>query len=130
MESNRVGFTSIDEYIATFPEEIQRVLEELRATIKAAAPEAKEKISYQMPTFDLKGNLVHFAAHPNHIGFYPTPSGIQAFEHELSTYKSAKGSVQFPIDKPLPLKLIGKIVKFRVAENLRNAEIKSRKRKR
>ena len=129
MESNKVGFTSIDEYIATFPEEIQKILEELRVTIKASAPDAQEKISYRMPTFALKGNLVHFAAHKNHIGFYPTPSGIQAFKHELSIYEGAKGSIKFPIEKPLPLALISKIVKFRVAENLKNAEIKSSKRK-
>jgi len=129
MESNKVGFISVDEYIATFPEEIQKILEELRATIKASAPEAEEKISYQMPTFALKGNLVHFAAWKNHIGFYPTSSGTQAFKHELSIYEGAKGSVKFPIEKPLPLELISKIVKFRVAENLKNAEIKSSKRK-
>ena len=129
MEGNKVGFASIDEYIATFPEETQKILEELRATIKAAAPDAEEKISYQIPTFALKGNLVHFAAWKKHIGFYPTSSGTQAFEHELSIYESAKGSVKFPIEKPLPLDLISKIVKFRFAENLRNAEIKSRKRK-
>jgi len=128
MESNKVGFISIDEYIATFPEEIQKILEELQATIKASAPDAEEKISYQMPTFALKGNLVHFAAWKNHIGFYPTPSGTQAFKHELSIYEGAKGSVKFPIEKPLPLELISKIVKFRVAENLKNAEIKSSKR--
>jgi uncharacterized protein YdhG (YjbR/CyaY superfamily) len=129
MESNKVGFISVDEYIATFPEEIQKILEELRATIKASAPDAEEKISYQMPTFALKGNLVHFAAWKNHIGFYPTSSGTQAFKHELSIYEGAKGSVKFPIDKPLPLKLISQIVKFRVTENLKNAEIKSSKRK-
>jgi uncharacterized protein YdhG (YjbR/CyaY superfamily) len=129
MEGNKIGFLSIDEYIATFPEEIQKILEELRATIKAATPDAKEKISYQMPTFALKGNLVHFAAWKNHIGFYPTSSGTQAFKNELSIYEGAKGSVKFPIEKPLPLDLISKIVKFRVAENLKNAEIKSRKKK-
>jgi uncharacterized protein YdhG (YjbR/CyaY superfamily) len=129
MESNKVSFNSMDEYIATFPEETQKILAELRATIKAAAPDAVEKISYQIPTFFQQGNLVHFAAFKNHIGFYPAPSGIQAFERELSVYERAKGSVQFPIDQPLPLELISKIVKFRVAENLRNAEIKSGKRK-
>ena len=129
MESNKAGFNSIDEYIATFPVETQKILEELRATIKAAAPDAGEKISYQMPTFAQKGNLVHFAAYKNHIGFYPTPSGIQAFEQELSVYEGAKGSVKFPIDKPLPLELISKIVKFRVAENLKKAETKSSQRK-
>ena len=128
MESNQAGFNSMDEYIATFPEGIQKILEELRTTIKAAAPQAEEKISYQMPTFFLKGNLVHFAAHKNHIGFYPTPSGIQAFERELSIFESAKGSVQFPLDRPMPLELISRIVKFRVAENLKKAEMKSRKR--
>lgn len=129
MENNKVGFSSIDEYIATFPDDIQKTLEELRATIKAAAPGAEEKISYQMPTFAMKGNLVHFAAFKNHIGLYPTPSGTQAFKRELSIYQGAKGSVKFPIDKPLPLELISKIVKFRVAENLKKAEIKSSKKK-
>ncbi len=129
MESNKVGFSSIDDYIATFPEEIQKKLEELRATIKAAAPNAEEIISYGMPCFALKGNLVYFSVAKNHIGFYPTPSGIQAFKDELSIYEGAKGSVQFPKNKPLPLKLISKIVKFRVAENLKRAEIKSSKKK-
>jgi uncharacterized protein YdhG (YjbR/CyaY superfamily) len=129
MESNKTGFISIDEYIATFPKETQKILEKIRAAIKASAPEAEEKISYQMPTFFLKGNLVHFAAYKKHIGFYPTSSGIQAFKNELSIYKGAKGSVQFPIDKPMPLELISKIVKFRVTENLKKAEIKSVKRK-
>ena len=117
MEQKKSGFTSIDEYIAAFPEETQKILEALRAVIKAAVPEAKEKISYQMPTFDLNGNLVHFAAFKNHIGFYPTPSGIEAFKQELSGYAGAKGSVQFPINQPLPLDLIRRIVEYRVAEN-------------
>jgi uncharacterized protein YdhG (YjbR/CyaY superfamily) len=129
MESNKSSFNSIDEYIATFPEDIQKILEELRATIKACAPEAQEKISYQMPTFALKGNLVHFAAWKRHIGFYPTPSGTQAFKEELSIYESAKGSIQFPIDKPLPLELISRMVKFRVAENLNKAEKKAKGKK-
>lgn len=129
MKRNEVRFISIDEYIATFPEEIQKLLEELRATIKASAPAAGEKISYQMPTFFQNGGLVGFAAYKNHIGFYPGASVIQEFESELRKYKTAKGSIQFPIDKPLPLKLIRKIVKFRVAENLENAEIKSSRRK-
>ena len=130
MENKTGSHASIDEYIALFPKDIQKKLEELRATIKAAAPDAKEKIRYQMPTFDLYGNLVHFAAHKNHIGFYPTPSGIDAFKNELSVYEGAKGSVQFPLDKPLPLKLIRKIVKFRVAENVEKAEIKSSRKNR
>jgi uncharacterized protein YdhG (YjbR/CyaY superfamily) len=129
MQSNKVGFVSTDEYIATFPEEIRKILEELRATIKAAAPEAEEKISYQMPAFALKGNLVWFAAFKNHIGFYPMPSGTEAFKKELSIYEGSKGTVRFPIDKPLPLKLISRIVKFRVAENLKKAGMKTSKRK-
>ncbi len=129
MESKPGSYTSIDEYIALFPKNIQKILEELRATIKASAPGAKEKISYQIPTFDLNGNLVHFAAFKNHIGFYPTPSGILAFKKELSIYESAKGSVQFPLDKPIPLKLVSRIVKFRVAENLKKDEAKKIKKK-
>ena len=125
MDSKKNGFNSIDEYIATFPQDIQNILQELRATIKAAAPDSEEKISYQMPTFFMNGNLVHFAAFKKHIGFYPTPSGIEAFQKELSAYEGAKGSVQFPLDKPMPLKLITRIVKFRVAENLKKAKIKS-----
>jgi uncharacterized protein YdhG (YjbR/CyaY superfamily) len=110
---------SIDAYIAGFPAGVQKTLQELRLVIRNAAPEAEEAISYQMPTFKLKGNLVHFAAYRNHIGFYPTPSGIAAFKEELSRYKWAKGSVQFPIDEPLPLTLITRIVVFRVQENLK-----------
>jgi uncharacterized protein YdhG (YjbR/CyaY superfamily) len=97
-------------------------LKELRAAIQSAAPNAAEKISYQMPTFYLYGNLVHFAAYENHIGFYPAPSGIEAFKDKLSAYKGAKGSVQFPLSQPLPLNLIRKIVKFRVAENMKKAK--------
>ncbi len=124
MDSNKAGFQSIDEYIAAFPEAIQERLRAMRATIKAAAPDATEKISYQMPTFFLKGNLVHFAAFKHHIGFYPTAQGIEAFEDELSVYEGAKGSVQFPLDQPLPLELVGRIVQFRVAENLKKASKK------
>ena len=122
MEGNKITSQSIDEYILKFPPEIQVILQKLREVIKESAPDAKEKISYQMPTFELHGNLVHFAAYKNHIGFYPTPSGINAFKHELSEYKGAKGSVQFPIEKPLPYSLISKIVEFRVAENVKQAE--------
>ena len=111
-------FKTMDEYINTFPESVQRILNELRQTIKDTAPEAEETINYGIPTFTLHGNLVHFAAFENHIGFYPTPSGMEAFKKELSSYKGAKGSVQFPIDRPLPLPLIRKIVEFRVKENL------------
>ena len=125
MESHKV--TLIDEYIANCPKDVQKKLKEMRATIKVAAPEATEKISYQMPTFYLKGNLVHFAALKNHIGFYPTPSGVQAFLKETSRYASTKGAIQFPLDEPLPLKLVSKIVKFRLAENVKRAEVKSGK---
>jgi uncharacterized protein YdhG (YjbR/CyaY superfamily) len=127
MKPKSTGFTSIDEYIATFPSDIQKILKKLRATIKSAAPKAEEKISYQMPTFYLNGNLVHFAAFKNHIGFYPAPRGIEAFKEELSAYEGSKGAVRFPMDKPLPLALIRKIVKFRVAENLKKAGAKSGK---
>ncbi|MBI4734231.1 MAG: DUF1801 domain-containing protein [Rubrobacteridae bacterium] len=119
-KESKESIADIDDYIARFPVETQKILKELRRIIKEAAPEAEEKISYQMPTFALKGNLVHFAAYKNHIGFYPTPSGILAFESELTQYKRAKGSVQFPIDKPLPYELISRIVKFRVNENINN----------
>jgi uncharacterized protein YdhG (YjbR/CyaY superfamily) len=108
----------IEKYILQFPEEVQAILRELRKVIREAAPDAEEKISYQMPTFYLKGNLVHFAAYKKHIGFYPSPSGIEAFKDELAVYKGAKGSVQFPLDKPIPYELIKKIVEFRVTENI------------
>lgn len=116
-------FETIDEYISTFPKDVQIILNELRKIISATAPKAEEKISYNMPTYFLSGNLVHFAAYKNHIGFYPTPSGIENFEDELKDYKTSKGAIQFPIDKPLPKQLIKKIVKFRVKENL-NKKIK------
>jgi uncharacterized protein YdhG (YjbR/CyaY superfamily) len=129
MDGNKPGFQTIDEYIAAQPAEIRALLETMRATIHAAAPDAQEIISYQMPAFYLKGNLVYFGAGKNHIGFYPTPSAIQAFAQELSGYAGAKGSVRFPLDQPLPLALVGKIVTFRVAENLAKAEKKAGKRK-
>ena len=109
---------TIDEYINQFPVDVQDILNELRRVINENAPGAKEKISYQMPTFYLNGNLVHFAAYKNHIGFYPAPSGIEAFKDELTGYKWAKGSVQFPIDKPIPYDLVKRIVEFRVKENI------------
>ncbi|MDQ5890108.1 MAG: hypothetical protein QG609_601 [Patescibacteria group bacterium] len=109
---------TINQYIKLFPKETREKLNELRLAIKKSAPQAQEKISYQMPTFYLHGNLVHFAGYKNHIGFYPTPSGIKAFQKELAKYKGAKGSVQFPLTEKLPLVLIKKIVKYRVKENL------------
>ena len=114
----KTDFKTMDEYIQLFPKDVQVILEQVRQTIQKAAPKAEETIKYQLPTFTLEGNLVYFAAFKNHIGFYPMPSGISAFKKELSKYKSAKGSVQFPIDQPMPLGLIGKIVKYRVKENL------------
>jgi uncharacterized protein YdhG (YjbR/CyaY superfamily) len=107
---------TIDAYIAGFPKDVQEKLRKIRSIINDAAPDAEEAIKYQIPTFVLGGNLVHFAAYERHLGFYPTPSGIEQFKDELSGYKSAKGSVQFPLDSPIPYTLIKRIVKFRVAE--------------
>ena len=129
MEKSKGGFRSIDEYIATFPTDIQALLEAMRAVVKAAAPQAEECISYQMPAFALHGNLVYFAALKHHIGFYPTSSGIAAFEAELVAYESSKGAVRFPFTQPLPLELVTKIVQFRVNENLNKAAAKAGKKK-
>jgi uncharacterized protein YdhG (YjbR/CyaY superfamily) len=130
MNSKKAGFSSIDEYIASFPDEVQKILEELRATIKATAPNTKEKISYQIPTFELNGrNLIHFAAWKKHIAMYPIPAGSEAFEKELAQYTDGKGTLKFPLDKPLPLKLIREIVQFRVVDNLKNIGESSSKRK-
>lgn len=129
MEENKSTFESIDEYIAGFAPEVQDTLQQLRKVIADLVPEATEKISYQMPTFALHGNLVHFAAYKKHIGFYPAASGIREFEQELSAYKGSKGAVQFPIDKPLPYELISRIVLFRAAENIEKANRKSAKKK-
>lgn len=118
---NRNQYASIDAYINAFPEATQKILREVRAVIHAAAPDAEERISYQMPAFYLKGNLVYFAAYPKHIGFYPTSSGIEKFKEKLSAYKFSKGAVQFPIDQPMPLDLIREMVLFRVRENLEKA---------
>lgn len=127
MQENKININSIDEYIKQFPKEVQDILQNLREVIKESAPDAVEKISYQMPAFSWNGNLVYFAANKNHIGFYPTPSGIAAFQHKLTEFKSSKGAVQFPKDKPLPYELISEIVKFRVAENRKKAEGKVKK---
>ncbi len=127
MKGEQTVLKTIDEYIAGFPEDVQAILQRVRQTIKAAAPNAQETINYQMPTFTLNGNLVHFAAFKNHIGFYPTPTGIEQFKDELSVYKGAKGSVQFPLDKPMPYDLIRRIVVFRVEEAVAHAAAKRRK---
>jgi len=118
--------TSVDQYISSFPPNIQEILEQIRKTIKEAAPNAEEVISYQMPAYKLNGMLVYFAAFKKHIGFYPVSSAIAAFKQELSIYKGAKGSVQFPIDKPMPLELISRIVKFRVKESMEKVKAKKK----
>ncbi|GAB2985811.1 DUF1801 domain-containing protein [Mucilaginibacter puniceus] len=111
-------YASIDAYIADFPEKVQELLQTMRATIKAAAPEATEAIKYGIPTFILNGNLVHFGGYKSHIGFYPAPRGIEAFKEETAQYEGGKGTLQFPFAQPLPLDLVTKIVKFRVQDNL------------
>lgn len=123
MKKNTTVPKNIDEYIAGFPEEVGIKLEKLRQTVNKAAPGAEELISYQMPAFKYHGMLVFFAAFKNHIGFYATPTGHAAFKKELSVYKEGKGSVQFPLDQPLPLSLVSKIVKFRVKQNLERVKI-------
>ena len=112
---------SVDMYIADFPPDTKELLEQLRVTIRNAAPEAEEVISYQMPAYKFHGILVYFAGYKNHIGFYPTGAGIANFPHKLSAYKTSKGTIQFPLDQPLPFELITEIVRFRVSENLEKA---------
>lgn len=124
MNIDQTAPDTIDEYIAGFPPDVQKILEKVRKTIRKAAPDAEETISYQMPAFTLNGNLVYFGGFKNHVGFYPIPTGIEKFKKELSVYKQGKGSVQFPIDKPIPYDLISRIVKFRVKENLEKAKRK------
>jgi uncharacterized protein YdhG (YjbR/CyaY superfamily) len=127
MRTDPTAPRNIDEYIAGFPPDVRAILERIRTTIREAAPGAEEAIKYQIPTFTLKGNLVHFAAFKKHIGFYPTSTGTEKFKHELSVYDGAKGTVRFPHDKPIPYGLISKIVEFRVKENLARAEAKRKK---
>lgn len=118
--------TTIDDYIAGFPTAVQKLLQRMRQTVRKHAPDASETINYGIPTFQLDGNLVHFAAFPTHIGFYPTPSAITHFQKELSSYESAKGSVKFPLTAPIPFELIAEIVKFRVAENVARSQAKKK----
>jgi uncharacterized protein YdhG (YjbR/CyaY superfamily) len=115
---------SIDEYIKRYPSDVQAILRKIRATIHTAAPDAKEAISYQIPTFKLEGNLVHFAAFPDHMSFFPTSSGVEKFKRELAAYEITKGTIRFPIEKPIPYGLITKITKFRVKENIDRAKKK------
>ncbi len=125
---NETGkYASIDAYIATFPADVQKILQTLRAVIKTAAPDAIETIKYQMPTYVLHENLVHFAAYPHHIGFYPTPSGITAFSAELTAYATSKGTIRFPLGQPLPFDLIARMVAFRVNDAVAKAAAKKEK---
>ena len=115
---------TIDEYIAQFPEEVQVLLEKMRTIIHKAAPKAEEAIAYGIPTFKMNGNLVHFGGYKSHIGFYPAPSGIGAFKKELAKYEGSKGTIRFPLDKPLPVTLITQVIKFRVAKNMEKSKQK------
>ena len=128
MKTGRAAPKTIDQYIAAFPPDVRRTLKGIRATIRKAAPEAEEAISYQMPTYKLHGNLVHFAAYENHIGFYPAPRAVEAFKKELAAYAGSKGTIKFPIDKPVPLGLISRIVKYRVKDNRDRAAARRAKR--
>ena len=129
MKEDKAAYGSIDEYISAFPPEIQDTLQTMRQVIQESAPKAKEKISYQMPTFELYGNLVHFAVFKKHIGFYPASDGVEEFQEELKEYRTSKGAIQFPFDKPVPYELIRRIVKFRAARNVEKAESKTKKKK-
>ena len=124
MKRRRTAPKDINQYIAAFPPAVRAKLRTIRGAIRKAAPQAKEAIKYQMPTFTQHGNLVHFAAFKNHIGFYPAPRAIEEFKKELAVYEGSKGTVRFPLDKPLPLGLIGRMVKFRVKKNLEQAAAK------
>jgi uncharacterized protein YdhG (YjbR/CyaY superfamily) len=124
MKKHRLPPRNIDEYIASFSPEVQSILERIRLTIKEAAPEAEEKISYQMPTFALMGNLIHFAAFRKHIGLYPPVNGDEKLKAQISPYKGEKGNLRFPLDEPIPYTLLSRIVKFRVKEQLARAESK------
>jgi uncharacterized protein YdhG (YjbR/CyaY superfamily) len=129
MAMQGVTYSTIDEYIAGFPPEVQTILQEVRRTIQEAAPDAKETIKYGIPTFTLEGNLVHFGGYKQHIGFYPAPTGIEEFKEELAIYGRSKGTIQFPLDQPIPYDLISRIVAFRIKENLEKAGAKRKKRK-
>jgi uncharacterized protein YdhG (YjbR/CyaY superfamily) len=126
MSTDQTAPQTIDEYIAGFPPDVQETLQEIRRTIRDAAPDAEETVKYGIPTFTLQGNLVHFGAYKKHIGFYPTPSATEKFKEQLSAYEGSKGAVRFPLDQPLPVDLIAQIVKFRVKENLERAKAKKK----
>jgi uncharacterized protein YdhG (YjbR/CyaY superfamily) len=128
MKTNQTTPKDIDEYIAGFPSDVQKILQKIRKTIRQAAPDAEETIKYQIPTFTLKGNLIHFAAYKNHIGLYPAPTGVEEFKQALAVYQAGKGTLRFPLDEPIPFDLISRIVKFRVKKNLERAITKRKKR--
>ncbi|HEX6269907.1 MAG TPA: DUF1801 domain-containing protein [Anaerolineales bacterium] len=129
MKTKQTGPKTIDEYIAGFPPDVQEILEKIRMTIRKAAPDAEETISYQIPTFNLNGKyLIYFAAYKKHIGLYPAPIGNVDFKEDLSAYQAGKGTLRFPLDKPIPFDLITKIVKFRAKENLERAAVQGKKR--
>jgi len=127
MKTDKTSPKTIDEYIAGFPKDVQTILQKIRMTIRKAAPDAEEAIKYQIPTFTLKGNVVHFGAYKNHIGFYPAPRAIEKFKKELSAYEGSKGTVRFTFDKPIPYALITRIVEFRVTKNLEKSAAKENK---
>jgi uncharacterized protein YdhG (YjbR/CyaY superfamily) len=129
MDNSRPTPKNIDEYIAGYPADIQQILQKIRTIVHETAPEAQETISYQVPTFTLKGNLVHFAAFKSHISLFPASSGVEKFKNELEGYKTSKGTIQFPLGQPIPYDLIRRIVLFRVQENLARAEAKAKKKK-
>ena len=127
MKTNQPAPKDIDEYIANFPDDVQKVLEKIRRTIRKAAPDAREAIKYQMPTFILNGNLIHFAAFKKHIGLYPSPRGVEEFKDELAPFEGAKSTLRFPLDKPIPFDLISRIVKFRVQKTLERSHARGKK---
>jgi len=124
------NYKDIDEYIAGFPKDVQKILKKIRATIKKAAPKAEEAISYQIPTFNFHGYLIYFAAYKNHIGVYPAPRGVEGFKKGLARYGAGKGTLRFPLDEPVPYDLITKIVEFRAKQNVEKAKIKAKGKKR
>ena len=127
MKTQQATAKNIDEYIAGYPPDVQEILQKVRMTIRAAAPGAEEAMKYGIPTYTLKGNLVHFGAFATHIGFYPDPRGIEQFKDELAPYQAGKGTLQFPLDKPIPYDLITRVVEFRVKDNLEKAAAKGKK---
>jgi len=129
MKTAKQIYTNIDEYIATFPDDVQKVLQKIRSTIRKAAPKAEETISYQIPTFKLNGYLIYFAGYQKHVSVYPAPRGEKEFKKELAAYKGGKGTVQFPLDKPVPYELISRLVKYRAKKNLERVKVETTKKR-